>query len=260
LVGRQCSAVKSVELSCARMSGYVDLHAHHLFALDDGAADIDVALSMVRAVADLGFSDLYATPHQRAGMFLPTRQSINEAHADLAALLRTSGGPHLGLGFENFWDDVLLQRITDGAIPSYNDGPAFLFEVSPQLMPPRIETTLFDLRLRGKLPVMAHPERYVAIQKQIGRAQVLARSAALVIDLAALDGAHGKAEMHTARQLLRDGLVHAAATDIHSPDDAPAIAAGINWIRKQLGQDALTTLLSDNPRRILAGELPELRS
>ena len=126
-------------------------------------------------------------------------------------------------------------------------------------MPSGIETVLFDIRIAGKLPVMAHPERYLAIQTQIGRAETLGRTAALVVDLGALDGAHGRAEMRTARQLLKDGFAHAAATDIHSPEDGPAIAAGIAWIKKHLGADALRTLLTENPRRIVAGELPELR-
>jgi hypothetical protein len=29
------------------------------------------------------------------------------------------------------------------------------------------------------------------------------------------------------------------------------------WIRKKLGEAALTRLLDENPRRILAGELPD---
>jgi protein-tyrosine phosphatase len=239
------------------MSGFLDLHAHHLFAVDDGASDVGVALQMVKTVAELGFSDLYATPHQRSGMFLPTRAEIDTAHGVLTETLRGNGGPHVGLGFENFWDDVLLRRIGEGSIPSYDDGPAFLFEVTPQLMPSGIEGVLFDLRIAGKLPVMAHPERYLAIQSKIDRAEALGRSAALVVDLGALDGAHGRAEMRCARQLLLDGLAHAAATDIHRPEDGPSIAAGIVWIRKHLGLDRMRTLLSENPRRILAGDLPD---
>lgn len=239
------------------MSGYVDLHAHHLFAVDDGAPDLANAVDMVATVSALGFSKLYATPHQRLGMFMPTREAIDSSRAELNETLRGKGAPTVALGFENFWDEVLLERISDGSIPSYDDGPAFLFEVNTGLMPSGIERTLFDLRLKGKLPVMAHPERYAVIQYQIERAEALGRTAALVIDLAALDGAHGKAEMRTARRLLQDGLVHAAATDIHRAEDGRAIAAGMAWVRKQLGPRALDTLLDENPRRILAGDLPE---
>jgi tyrosine-protein phosphatase YwqE len=62
--------------------------------------------------------------------------------------------------------------------------------------------------------------------------------------------------MKTARRLLEDGLAHAAATDIHSPDDQRAIAAGMAWIRKRLGPEALSRLLDQHPRHILAGNLP----
>jgi len=239
------------------MTGFVDLHAHHLFALDDGAGDISVAQEMVKCVTDLGFVDLYATPHQRSGLFLPAREAVDQARAALNQALRRAGGPELRLGFENFWDDVFLGRVKDGNIPSYDDGPSFLFEVTTHLMPSGIDDTLFSLRIGGKLPVMAHPERYLAIQTQLARAESLGRSAALVVDLGALEGAHGKAEMRTARQMLQNGLAHAVATDIHRPSDGPQIAAGIAWVRKNLGQNALRALMIDNPRQILTGELPE---
>jgi protein-tyrosine phosphatase len=241
------------------MSGFLDLHAHHLHAVDDGAGDIDVAVQMVKTVVALGFSDLYATPHQRSGMFLPSRGTIDSALDGLTMMLRGSAGPRIGLGFENFWDEVLQERIAARTIPSYNDGPAFLFEVTPQIMPAGIESILFDLRIAGKLPVMAHPERYLTFQHQIERAEDFGRCAALLVDLGALAGAHGRAEMRCARQLLLNGFAHAAATDIHSPEDGASIAAGMAWIRKHLGPDAMRTLLADNPRRIVAGDLPDQR-
>jgi protein-tyrosine phosphatase len=250
------------------MSGYIDLHAHHLAGVDDGAPDWDTAVRMVAGLVDLGFAHLYTTPHQRSGLYLPDLALIERAFDELRRLHPArppegGAGPGsgsqlaMGLGAENFWDEILLQRIQTGTIPSYDGGPAFLFEVNPQMMPTGLETTLFELRLRDKLPVLAHPERYLAIQKQIERARTIGRSAALLVDLAALDGAHGKQEMRTARLLLTEGLAHAVASDIHSPDDLPDIAAGMAWIRKHLGEGALDRLLTHNPRRILAGELPD---
>jgi len=242
--------------------GYVDLHAHYLPAVDDGAADLPATLGMVKGVAALGFTHLYATPHQRQGLFLPTREAIDQAFHEMEQAVCHAGStappPRLGLAAENYWDEIFLNRVRTGEIPSYDGGPAFLFEIPPPLMPAGIESRLFELRMAGKLPVMAHPERYHAIQHQISRAGALGRSAALLVDLGALAGAHGRAEMKTARQLLTDGLVHAVATDIHTVDDLDPIEAGMTWIRKHLGPSALQALLADNPRRILAGELPEL--
>jgi len=237
--------------------GFVDLHAHYLAGLDDGAPDLETTREMVDGVVGLGFSHLYATPHQREGLYLPSRDAIDAAFRQLG---EATGGQTrfvVGLGAENFWDGTFLGRMQTGQIPGYDGGPAFLFEVPPPLMPAGIEATLFELRLAGKLPVMAHPERYHAVQAQIERAEALGQTAALVVDLAALDGAHGRAQMKAARELLTRGLAHAVATDIHSPQDLPGIAAGMAWIRKHLGPGALETLLADNPRRIIAGDLPE---
>jgi protein-tyrosine phosphatase len=239
--------------------GYVDLHAHHLPALDDGAKDPQMSLEMINAVAALGFTTLSVTPHQRARVFLPTGDDIATAFTTLCGAVADAFPTlTLELAAENYWDEVLLERMSSGAVPSYGGGPAFLFEVPPPMMPPRIRETLFALRMNGKLPVMAHPERYVAIQKDLARAEELSRTAALVVDLGAIEGAHGRNEMKTVRRLLEEGLVHAAATDIHTPNDQRAIGAGMAWIKKRLGEAALDRLLDHNPRRILAGELPDL--
>jgi len=104
---------------------------------------------------------------------------------------------------------------------------------------------------------MAHPERYVAVQRDVTLAERLGRHAVMMVDLGALDGAHGRAEMKTARKLVLDGLAHAAASDIHRPEDQTSVAAGMAWIRKQLGPAALDEMLADNPRRLLAGEMPD---
>jgi protein-tyrosine phosphatase len=240
------------------MSHFVDLHCHYLPALDDGARDMEMSMLMIRALVALGFSELYATPHQRAGMFMPARADIDAAFRAVSEESRAvAPGLRLGLGAENFWDDVFHGRLQQGQHPSYDGGPAFLFEVNPQMMPPRIGDELFQMRVRGALPVMAHPERYVAIQGDVGLAEKIGRSAALVIDLAALDGAHGRPAMKTARRLVLDGLVHAAASDAHTAEDQGSVAAGMAWIRKNRGDRFLDRLLDENPRRIVAGELPE---
>jgi protein-tyrosine phosphatase len=241
------------------MAQFVDLHAHYLPALDDGATDRRMSLQMVRAIASLGFSDLYATPHQRAGMFMPARAAIDAAFQTISEDVAAAGvGARLGLGAENFWDGVLHQRLGERTVPAYGGGTAFLFEVNPQLMPPGLENELFQLRVAGYLPVMAHPERYVAVQRDFTLAERLGRHAVMMVDLGALDGAHGKQEMKTARRLVLERLAPAAASDIHRPEDQTSVAAGMAWIRKQLGPAALDEMLAENPRRMLAGELPDV--
>ena len=63
--------------------------------------------------------------------------------------------------------------------------------------------------------------------------------------------------MKAARRLVLDGLAHAGASDVHRPEDQGAVAAGMAWIRKQRGSAVLEQMLDENPRRMLAGELPD---
>ena len=240
------------------MAHYVDLHSHFLPALDDGATHLEMSLQMTRAIASLGFSHLYATPHQRAGMFMPERAKIDAAFAEVkTAVGGTAPGVTLGLAAENFWDSVFHERLGAHAVPTYDATPAFLFEVNTQMMPADIENQLFQIRTSGYLPVMAHPERYTAVQRDVSLAERLGRHAVMLIDLGALDGAHGKAELKTARRLVLEGLAHGAASDIHRPEDQTSVAAGMAWIKKQRGQRVLDQMLDDNPRSILAGDLPD---
>jgi protein-tyrosine phosphatase len=236
--------------------GFVDLHSHVLAALDDGAPALADGLALATRLSAMGFEVVHATPHQKSGSFVPTRDEIDRAHAELAAALREAGVPlELRLGAENFWDELFLGRIGDKSQPTYTGGRAFLVELDVRMAPPRLEDTLFQMRLSGPLPVLAHPERYMALDLE--RLARIGRSVALQVDLGALDGAHGKHAADMSRKLVSEGLAHAVASDVHDLDDAERAAAGITWIRKKLGDSALRRLLDENPRRILQGELPD---
>jgi protein-tyrosine phosphatase len=236
--------------------GFVDLHCHVLPGLDDGVRSLPEAIDLIARLGELGFSTLYATPHQRSDLFLPTREAIDAAHATVRAAL-PAGAPEICLGAENFWDEVLAERLPRGAQPTYTGERAFLFEIPVMSWPARLIETLFDVRMKGLLPVVAHPERYAALWNAPDKLEALSRTGALVIDLGALEGAHGENEKRQARLLVDEKLAHAAASDAHSLADADKARRGIDWIRKRHGQARVEQLLSDGPRRIVTGELPD---
>jgi protein-tyrosine phosphatase len=238
--------------------GFVDLHSHVLPALDDGVGALEDSIALLRQLGAMGFEVVCATPHQKLGSFVPTRAAIDEAYARVTGELSARAVPvELYLGAESFWDELFLERARTDAQPTYTGGRAFLVEIHPQMTPPRLEETLFQIRCRGLLPVLAHPERYAAFWEQPERLERLRGSVALVVDLGALDGAHGPREHKAAQRLVKEGLAHAVATDVHSAVDARSAGAGMAWIKKKLGTETLFRLLSDHPRQILSGELPD---
>jgi protein-tyrosine phosphatase len=236
--------------------GFVDLHSHVLYGVDDGATDEAAALAMLDGLATLGVTEQCVTPHQKAGQYLPSPGQIEAALAAVERV-RRPGHPTLRLGAESMWDDVFIRRLADDQLPYYRDTSAFLVEVPPPLLPPTMIDHLFKLRLRSKLAVLAHPERYQPLWGDDDLARSLRRVCAFVVDLGAVAGFHGRRETRAARHLLETGLACAVATDLHQIGDLQQAAAGLAWIDKKLGHAAVTRLFDHAPRAILAGELPD---
>jgi protein-tyrosine phosphatase len=224
--------------------------------VDDGAPDPATSVALLDALAALGVTEQCVTPHQKASQFLPDWNLI-EARLAAVEALRTPRHPTLRLGAENMWDDVFYRRIATNAIPHYAGTSAFLIDIPPSLMPPGMVDQLFKFRMAGKLPVLAHPERYHDLWDNPRLVRELRQNCAFVVDLGAVGGFHGKRETKAARALLEAGIACAVATDAHQVGDLQQSAAGLAWIDKKLGHAAVTRLFDHAPRQILAGELPD---
>lgn len=237
---------------------YVDLHSHILPGIDDGSPDMATSMAMIDGLINLGFSTICATPHQKAGQYLPTLQAIGNAHTDVVAEVASRQmSVSIPLAAENMWDATFFERLSTDAIPSYQNGPAFLMEFVPNQLPMGLFDHIFGLRRQGKLPVVAHPERYSPLWKDSESLAKLAADCAMVVDLGALAGDHGRKQAKYARKMVLEGIAHAAASDAHSPDDIRSAEKGMAWIEKKAGSAALKRLLYTNPLKILAGEHPE---
>lgn len=236
--------------------GYVDLHSHVLFGLDDGAPDRATAVAMLDALSTLGVTEQCVTPHQKAAQYMPAWDVVEATYAELEAA-RQPHHPTLRLAAENMWDDVFYARAADGTVPGYAGTVAFLVEIPPPLVPAGMADRMFRFRREGKLPVLAHPERYHALWDHDELARSLRRVCAFVIDLGAVGGFHGRREMKQARHLIESGLASAVATDAHRLGDLQQAAAGLGWIEKKLGHGAVVRLFDHAPRAILAGDLPD---
>src|SRR5262249_15582420 len=163
------------------------------WAVDDGARTAEDSLEMLHLLREIGFRTVYATPHQKVDAFVPDAETIAARYDDLRGRLAAAGSDlDLRVAAENYWDELLLVRAQRDEQPSYRDAPpvpsgkatpAFLFELPIMQLPPRLSDQLFALRLRGRLPVLAHPERYIQLWGHWDRLAQLARCAALVVDL-----------------------------------------------------------------------------
>ena len=112
---------------------------------------------------------------------------------------------------------------------------------------------------KGVIPLLAHPERCLELQRPGRAAEVVALGARLQLDIGALSGRYGPVARRTARSLLDDGLYAVAATDLHAPAGARRwIERAVAELRACAGDGAVERLFRDAPGSVLAGETVEM--
>ena len=117
----------------------------------------------------------------------------------------------------------------------------------------------FAFLARGLTPIVTHPERTAALQREWRHLEPLVREGALVqITAGSLLGNFGPAAANAAFRYLREGWVHLLASDAHwARTRAPRLAAGREAAARVVGAEAATALVETHPRAVLEGrDLP----
>jgi protein-tyrosine phosphatase len=237
--------------------GFVDLHNHLLYGIDDGCDSPDETLEAARLLVELGYAEAAPSPHAIAELPSGDPALCEVRRGEVAALLAREGIPlALHPNAENRLDEAFLARL---------DGPArrgigatqrwVLVEAPFQLEVPALADLVFRIRRKGVSPLFAHPERCVEFERA-GRAEEVVRlGGALQLNVGALVGAYGKTARKLAERFLGDGLYAVAATDLHAPRSARRfLEDGLAAIEKRAGSVGLQRLCAENPRRVVAGE------
>ena len=194
-----------------------DMHCHILPGVDDGARDLDESLRMLEAAKRAGVTSIVCTPHCRDPYF-----DYNAMWDAFELLKRHAGGFPLTMGFE-----VNHAKLMDLGMEwvdhlAFDGGHEFLLELSTRadmLMFNEYERTIFELQGRGYTVIIAHPERYRAIQ---GDVEVARRLVKMGCKLAAsadfVAGGRLGREKRPARKLFEENLYSFIASDAHRPE------------------------------------------
>ncbi|MBQ8621770.1 MAG: hypothetical protein IJ422_05600 [Oscillospiraceae bacterium] len=240
----------------------VDIHCHILPGVDDGAEDLMDALEMARMAADSGVHAIAATPHCN----LPGVRRKNFASQELAeqyhmlreAIRKARIPVELLLGAEVMATPDVVEHLRREELLTLNGSryllTEFFFDESFQYMDRMLER----IAAHGLVPVVAHPERYGAIQEEPYLVeQWFARGYVIQLNKGSILGRLGARARMAGHWLLEHGLAHAVASDAHSPT---VRTTHMEQIRQEIleltGEGYAQILLERNPRRILNDQPP----
>jgi protein-tyrosine phosphatase len=191
-----------------------DMHSHLLPGIDDGAANTDQSLELMRGLQELGFKKFVTTPHIMADMYPNTKSTIARAFDTL----KQAGGENIPLrpAAEYFLDenfDVLLQE-EEPLLCIYDK--TVLVEFSFVTTPINFKERIFNLQIRGYQPLLAHPERYFYFNpKRSAYDELRDAGCQFAVNLLSFTGYYGRAAVDLANHLLKKDYIDYLGTDAH---------------------------------------------
>jgi len=195
----------------------VDMHSHLLPGLDDGLQEMEQTLAFIRELQQLGYKKLICTPHILSDLYPNSPATILPKLELVRSALE-----------ENKIDiqiEAAAEYMVDGEFENYinADKPLLTFgknlvliEMSYVAASSNIEQVIFQLRIKGLQPVLAHPERYnyyLGTPDQYDRFMDL--GCLLQINILSLLGYYGEPVKSTAQNLLKKKMVSLVGTDMH---------------------------------------------
>jgi tyrosine-protein phosphatase YwqE len=194
----------------------VDLHSHLIPGIDDGADTLETSLQLIRALQNLGFKQLYTTPHVMSDLYPNTKANILEGLQQLRQAVKAAGlEVEIGAAAEYYMDEYFENIIRNEEILALPHNRV-LVEMSFVTAPPNLFHYIFKLQTKGYKPILAHPERYLFLKKNFSEyIRLKEYGCEFQLNILSLIGHYGKPVQEVAFKLLKNKMIDYLGTDLH---------------------------------------------
>jgi protein-tyrosine phosphatase len=235
----------------------IDTHLHILPGIDDGPETLQESVELARVLIQEGIHTAIATPHYNDMYPKLSAMEIQERVINLQRALDHHKLPlRLFAGHEVLIKPGLVEDIQTGRIATLNGSRYLLLELWNSAWLPETERVIFELIAFGIIPVVAHVERYRAIQQHPHRLVTLLEQGVLTqLTANSLMGIWGKTTQRLAETSLTKGLIHCIASDAHDLHRRPlGISGGLQRAAELLGQAHIKHMIETLPAIIIKNE------
>lgn len=232
----------------------IDIHCHILPNVDDGSESLEESIEMAKIAESEGITKIINTSHCH---FDFKYKKGNELKLELEkfnqALKEENINIEVLLGNELYYTSDLIERFDELDFFSMNNSKYILMEFSPINFPKNIEDVIYEIKIRGYIPIIAHAERYKQVQEDVNIVLDCIKEGALIqVNASSILGKNGEKAEDTSKKLLDNNMVHFVATDAHSSNRRrPLIKDSYNYILKNYGKEVSEKLFIENPTAVI---------
>lgn len=236
------------------MRGIYDVHCHALPGVDDGAKSVLASLEILQMEWDGGVEHVLLTPHYRRGMFETDRRIVREQFAKLQEACRQKlPGMQLYLGCEFHSNMDMIDLLREESGYRICGSQTILLEFSGRNTKEYIRDRVYQAISHGYQVIIAHPERYPAMQEDLDFTEdLLDIGARLQINADSILGEDGRKVKKYCKQLLKYEMADFIGSDAHDCTSRPTrLGECAAWLEKKFGHEAARQLLIENPARLI---------
>jgi len=195
------------------LTNFTDHHSHILPGVDDGVKKMETSLKVLERYEQLGIVEVWCTPHVMED--IPNTTAGLQAR--FAELCEAYQGPiKLHLAAEYMMDELFEERLEQGDLLKLGDeGNQVLVETSYFTPPMDMDAILRRIKQKGLYPMLAHPERYVYMNKERYK-ELKNNGIRFQLNLSSVAGAYGSETKDKALWLLKQNFYNIAGSDLHS--------------------------------------------
>lgn len=227
----------------------IDIHCHVLPGIDDGSQSLEESLMILEDMAAHGFTEIICTPHYIADSQYAASNVIKSAKLNALQAAANEKGINikLHLGNEAYITEEMAKLIKQQQIHPLAKN-YILFELPMSGAVNSLQDYCHNLRCEGYNLILAHPERYITIQKNPQIAiELHKKGVEFQSNFGSMTGKYGKHAEKTLKFLLKNDVIDYFGTDVHHSDSEilEKIDKSIKKITKIIGQEKFASILQN---------------
>ena len=233
----------------------IDIHCHAIYDVDDGSKSLDQTIKMIKMAREAGYDTICFTPHYMEDGYKTSRGILESKLAIIkeALVLQDINDMTLCLGEEIYIFPELADRLDELIL--LNDSKYILFELPLNEKVDYVNEVIYKLQSKGKVPVLAHPERYMVSKENFSYIENLAKKGVLMqMNINSLSGHYGSDAKKIALKMLKNDMVQFIGTDAHSQAGYSMAKESINILRSVVSTEKAFVLLEENPEFLLSNQ------
>mgnify|MGYP003301688610 CR=1 FL=1 len=235
----------------------IDIHSHIVFEVDDGSKSIEQSIEMLQEASNAGFKKVILTPHYIEEYYEIEKDEIAEKIENLKEQLENINcNIEILQGNEIYITNDINELLENKQAVALNDKKYVLFELPLNAEAMNLNEVVYQILEKGRIPVLAHPERYPFVQKDPNVLLELIEDGVLMqSNYGSIIGQYGKQSKNTLKKMLEHNMVHLLGSDSHRPQTIYLkINEAIEEIEKIIGKENLENLTTNNPQLVIEGK------